>query len=86
MNDDLSRKPPVFPRLVRAWETSDYRLFAAIETDVAQEHEAKLIAADKERQLSKVLTASRQPTGVKMNDLEALLKANPELVERLINS
>ena len=85
MNDDCT-KAPVFPRLVTAWETSDHRLFAAVETDVAQEHEARLIAADKERRLRKDYADCCWDVRVKMNDLRTWLKANPELTARLVNS
>jgi hypothetical protein len=71
---------------VEAWETSDGRLFAAVETEVAQQHEAKLIAANNERQLRRDYAGCCWDIRVKMNDLRDWLKANPELTARLVNS
>jgi hypothetical protein len=87
---DLPVAPLPFPRAVRSWETSDFKVWPYVEREQAEEHEAKLI---KNRLLEAYKSSALIIKGwngnsqvVDIYDLKAWLKANPELAERLVNT
>ena len=89
--DSCPEIPLTFPRAVRAWETSDRRLFNYNAQAVAREHEAKLKEAAEEKQLLRAFSSRRlylgyDPVLVDLKKLRTWLKDNPELVERLVNA
>ena len=80
---------PAWPKLIKAWETSDSRLFTEADAAAAEEHESRLRETAKQAQLLRDYISRRLSLGgpavAELGQLRRWLKNNPELVERLMS-
>lgn len=88
--DSCPEIQPIFPRPVRAWETSDFKLWPNVERELAKEHEVLLKKDELHKQYESdpLIVEDTEGTSCKVDitEITGWLKNNPELAARLINS